>query len=143
MSPSVENSATARRRASCSAEAGSKYGQFALGFILQLENNLVFGENWTPDAATALCKVQYALAAAQGLDYAQLQLAICGCSSDAEEELRLSYMAAAQGLPDGFEHLADITFNSDERIYWHQRALAAGHSCAKRNLQLELQRGNP
>ena len=133
---SDENAATARRLASCSAEAGSKYGQFALGWILQEED-----DEWAASrSATSRCIVQYALAAAQGLDYAQLQLAICGCSSDAEEALRLSYMAAAQGLPDGFEHLADITFNLDERIYWHHRALAAGHSCAKHNLQLELQR---
>jgi hypothetical protein len=81
--------------------------------------------------------VQYALAAAQGLDYAQLQLAICGYSSDVEEALYLSYMAAAQGLPDGFYHLADIHCNLDERMYWHHRAVAAGHSCAKLNLRSE------
>ena len=133
---SVENAATARRLASCSAEAGSKYGQFALGWILQEED-----DEWAAcRCPTSRCNVQYALAAAQGLDYAQLQLAICGCSGNSEEELRLSYMAAAQGLPEAFEHLADITFNLDERVYWHHRALAAGHSCAKHNLHLELQR---
>ena len=131
---SVENAATARRLASCSAEAGSKYGQFALGWIFEEEDDEY------PASATSRCNVQYALAAAQGLDYAQLQLAICGCYGNSEEELRLSYMAAAQGLPDAFEHLADINFNLDERIYWHHRALAAGHSCAKHNLHLELQR---
>ena len=49
-------------------------------------------------------------------------------------------MAAAQGLPEAFQHLADITFNLDERVYWYHRALAAGHSCAKQSLHLELQR---
>ncbi len=132
---SVENLATARRLASCSADAGSKYGQFALGWILEEE------DDWDASrSANSRCDVQYALAATQGLDYAQLQLAICGCSSDAKAALRLSLMAAAQGLPEAFEHLADINSNLDERIYRHQRALAAGHCCAKHNLQLELQR---
>ena len=139
MSPSVENATTARRLASCSAEAGSKYGQFALGCILQLENDLVFGEIWTPDAATALCKVQYALAAAQGLDIAQVYLGMAvGLDSiesggGAGEACRLFLLAAAQGSWHAFELLSQISaykynpelpFDKAERNYWLERSRA-------------------
>ena len=130
MARSVENAATARRLASCSAEAGSKYGQFALGCILQLENNLVFGENWTPDAATALCKVQYALAAAQGLDIAQVYLGMAvGLDSiesggGAGEACRLFLLAAAQGSWHAFFLLRQLPFDKAEQNYWLERSRA-------------------
>ena len=145
MSPSVENATTARRLASCSAEAGSKYGQFAFGCILQLENDLVLNPdvvhngNRTPDAATALCKVQYALAAAQGLDIAQVYLGMAvGLDSiesggGAGEACRLFLLAAAQGSWHAFGLLSQISayqynpvlpFDKAERNYWLERSRA-------------------
>ena len=102
------NQATARRLANASAEAGSKYGQFALGCIFEGD-----GGHCCPDEATAPCNVQFSLAAAQGLDFGQLHTAMFKTWSDegGEEALYLCYSAAAQGLPNAFEYL---TMNSHD-----------------------------
>jgi TPR repeat protein len=64
--------ASARQLANASAGAGSKYGQFALGSILEKESKrgkCHLAPTW---------KLQYALAAAQGLAEAQARLAMDG-----------------------------------------------------------------
>jgi hypothetical protein len=106
---------TARQLANASAEAGSKYGQFALGYILERER-----EEWTPTEATAPCNIQYCLAAAQGLDFGQLYTAMFKMRADesTEEAYHLCYLAAVQGLPEAYEYLADNCNDWDESIYW-------------------------
>ena len=133
------NQREARRLANASAEAGSKYGQFALGDIFERVDR-----DWWSFDANEPQNVLYSLAAAQGLDFGQLYFAMFKMRTDEsdEEAFRLCYLAAVQGLPDAFEYLADSCNDWDECIYWAKRALAAGHRCAKRKLQDFLQRAD-
>ena len=131
------NQRQARRLANASAEAGSKYGQFALGCIFEWEE-----ENWMSDEATAPHNVQYSLAAAQGLDYGQLYTAMfkMHARESREEAYHLCYLAAVQGLPEAYVYLGDNCNDWDECIYWETRSLAAGHPCAKQGLNNYLER---
>jgi hypothetical protein len=99
------NQATARWLANTSAQAGSKYGQFALGCIFAGDGGYL-----CPDEATAPCNVQFSLAAEQGLDFGQLYTAMFKMRTDEsdEEAFRLCHLAAVQGLPDAYDYLADI-----------------------------------
>ena len=98
------NQATARWLANASVEAGSKYGQFALGCIFAGDEG-----HRCPDEATAPCNVQFSLAAEQGLDFGQLYTAMFKMRTDEsdEEAFRLCHLAAVQGLPDAYDYLAD------------------------------------
>jgi hypothetical protein len=119
---SAANEATARRLANASAEAGSKYGQFALGCILK---------NETPNSVhhvAAPCNAQYALAAAQALDEAQAEwgrmLLLEAAESEEEEEgeaRRLFLLAAAQGSHTACEQLLDLPLDEEEENYWRER----------------------
>jgi hypothetical protein len=106
-----------RRLANASAEAGSKYGQFALGRIL---------ENETPNSERSFT------AAAQGLDEAQVNWAYEICfetvesGGGREEERRLLLLAAAQGSHQACEYLWDNEHDDDgEKNYWRERADAS------------------
>jgi hypothetical protein len=127
---SAANERAARQLANASAEAGSKYGQFALGCIFAGDGGYL-----CPDEATAPWNVLFSLAAAQGLDFGQLNTAMFEMQSDEsrEEALQLCYSAAGQGLFDAFEYLAHYSRDWDEAVYWERRVVTADHSYAKRN----------
>ncbi len=118
---SAENERVARRLANASADAGSKYGQFALGCIL---------ENETPNSArlvAAPCNAQYALAAAQGLDQAQvdwgmnLEFETVESGGGRDVACRLFLLAAAQGSQNAYSQLRDISLDDKEENYWVER----------------------
>jgi hypothetical protein len=62
----------ARRLAKASAGAGSKYGQFALGCILELKEDMSGLDFDSLCDANSPSNIQYALAASQRLDFGQL-----------------------------------------------------------------------
>ena len=110
---------TARQLANASAEAGSKYGQFALGCILW---------NETPQSYSAATPygAQFALAAAQGLDEAQVNWsmmlwkdandAIFAAELEREEDKDdkargLLLLAAAQGCYNAYSPLSEIALD--------------------------------
>jgi len=141
---SAKHQRTARQLANTSAEAGSKYGQFALGCILESDEDREREgergepeeiEDCSPDEATAPWKVLFSLAAAQGLDFGLLNTAMFKMQSDEsrEEALHLCYSAAGQGLFDAFEYLAHYSRDWGEAVYWERRVVTADYSYAKRN----------
>jgi TPR repeat protein len=126
-----------------SSARGSRYGQYMLGLLHRRgEGGLV------SDDTQALAF--YRLAAAQGLDAAQVSLGhIYSCGRDVDQDyaeaLRLYQLAAAQGSPDALYHIAvfhthgyGVEINMDEAIHWYRRAKAAGHLRASRVLNLLL-----
>ena len=137
--PSAADERTARQLANASAEAGSKYGHFALGCILW---------NETPQSYSAATPygAQFALAAAQGLDEAQVDWsmmlsmddAIFAAESEGEEDKDeaaesegkedkdekvrgLLLLAAAQGCYDAYQPLSDFALDDEEANYWRER----------------------
>lgn len=120
-----EHYANARQLAHASAGVGSKYGQFALGSILEKENNrseCLLGESW---------KLQYALAAAQGLAEAQVRFATVLAFEPVEsgggidEALRLYLLAFAQGLSLSQCQLDDSSVDDGEECYCQECAEGA------------------
>jgi hypothetical protein len=136
---SAANELAARQLANASAEAGSKYGQFALGCILC---------NETPQSYSAATPygAQFALAAAQGLDEAQydwsmmlsMDDAIFAAESEGEEDKDeaagsegeedkdekvrgLLLLAAAQGFYNAYSPLIDFALDDEEANYWQER----------------------
>ena len=126
---SAANERAARQLANASAEAGSKYGQFALGCILW---------NETPQSYSAATPygAQFALAAAQGLDEAQVNWsmmlwkdandAIFAAESEREEDKDdkargLLLLAAAQGCYNAYSPLFDFALDDEEANYWQER----------------------
>ena len=126
---SAANELTARQLANASAKAGSKYGQFALGCILW---------NETPQSYSAATPygAQFALAAAQGLDEAQVDWsmmlwhdandAIFAAKSEGEEDnddkaRGLLLLAAAQGCYNAYSPLFDFALDDEEANYWQER----------------------
>jgi hypothetical protein len=118
---SAANDLAARQLANASAEAGSKFGQFALGYIL---------EHDTPNSArhvAAPYNAQYALAAAQGLDEAQVEwgrtLLLEAAESEEEEgeARRLFLLAAAQGSCNAYLRLWELAFDGEENNFWCER----------------------
>ncbi len=121
-----------------SSGKGSRYGQLTLG---ELHRHSSHPSGLVPDSAQKVAL--YRLAAAQGLDGAQLKLGDThywgyGVARDYAEALRWYKLAAAQGLPhalyqvaychqDGLGVVADVA----EAIRWYRRAQAAGHSYAE------------
>jgi TPR repeat protein len=116
------NKHTARQLANASAEVGSKYGQFALGRILECE---------TPDSERSVAAPHnaqgYALAAAQGLDEAQVDWGMAIEFETVEsggvhnEARRLFLLAAAQGSHTACEQLFDLPLDDGEVNYWRER----------------------
>jgi TPR repeat protein len=123
-----------------SSEKGSKYGQFALGMLHHLG-----GGGLARDRAQKAAF--YRLAAAQGLDGAQLELGFMyrfgeGVAQDHAEALRWFHLAAAQGHPDALYMVAvchenghGVRKNKAAAIRWYSRAQAAGDAEATRKLQ--------
>jgi hypothetical protein len=100
---------------------GSKYGQFALGRIL---------ENETPNSArhvTPPYNLQHALAAAQGLDEAQvhwgmaLEFETVESGGGEDEARRLFLLAAAQGSHTPYSMLRDTSLDDQEENSWRER----------------------
>ena len=123
-----------------SSGKGSRYGQYALGFLYR------YGEGGVAqDCAQALAF--YRLAAAQNLDEAQHNLghmydAGIGVAEDSAEALRLFQLAAAQGHPTALYHVAcyhewgrGVRKNEAEAVRWYRRAQAAGDPDAADDLQ--------
>jgi TPR repeat protein len=123
-----------------SSGMGSKYGQVALG---ELHYN---GEGGLAvDFAQAAAF--YRMAAAQGLDAAQLELGGMHHNGDViaqdyAEALRLFQLAAAQGHPVAlysiavcYEHGHSVAADVAEAIRWYRRARAAGDAQAAAALQ--------
>jgi TPR repeat protein len=117
-------SPSARRLANASAGVGSKYGQFALGSILEKENKR------SECHLAAAWKLQYALAAAQGLAEAQVRLAMIleleavGSGGAADEARRLYMLAAAQGLSLSIGQLDASSGDDGEECYCKECAEA-------------------
>jgi hypothetical protein len=123
------NKRTVRQLANASAEAGSKYGQFALGRIL---------ENETPDSERSVAaphNAQYALAAAQGLDEAQVEwgrtllLEAAESEEEAGEGRRLFKLAAAQGSCNACVRLWELALDDEEKNYWCERQHSVKNPC--------------
>jgi len=123
-----------------SAGAGSKYGQFVLGFL--------YRHGWNGlDEDYAAAAAQFRLAAAQGLDAAQSGLGFLyvlgsGVVKDVAEGLRLLKQAAEQGFPEAFDRIGwchengyGVPKDEAEAILWYQRALAAGDTSAKSDVR--------
>jgi len=123
-----------------SSGRGSRYGQVTLGWLHCLgRGGLVV------DHAQAVAF--YRLAAAQGLDEAQLSLGLMylngwGVARDRAEALRLFQLAAAQGHAAGLFWVAfchekgqGVAVDVAEAIRWYRRAQAAGHPYVADNLQ--------
>jgi len=119
--------------ARASAGEGSKYGQWALGWLYQKGEGGV-----AQDYAQALA--QYRLAAAQGYGTAQIDIGCMYCNGygvakDRAEALRWYKLAAAQGYAAAlsgvgwfYEFGAGVAADRAEAIRWYKRAAAAGHS---------------
>ena len=118
-----------------SSELGSRYGQYVLGVLYE------FGEGGVAqDYAQSVAF--YRLAAAQGLDKAQISLGLRynkgqGVAKDSAEVLRWFQLAAAQGHPEALfnvatchEHGHGVCKNKAEAICWYMRAQAAGSNYA-------------
>ena len=127
------NKKTALQLARESSDMGSRYGQFALGYMydLGIEGH---GMNYTQAFAF------YKLASAQGLDRAQYELGtMCEFghgveNKDINEALRLYHLAAAQGHPDALASIARCYQNGNgviadktEAIRWYTLAESAGY----------------
>jgi len=123
-----------------SSGRGSRYGQYMLGKLL------LYGRGGlVEDYAQALAF--YRLAAAQGLDGAQNDLAGMydngqGVAQDYVEALRWFHLAAAQGNPRGLCNVAfcyetgrGVRKNKLAAIRWYRRAEAAGHPGAAAQVQ--------
>jgi TPR repeat protein len=123
-----------------SSMSGSKYGQYTFGRTHHL------GEGGLArDDAQAVAL--YRLAAAQGLDGAQLSLGYMydngyGVPQDYAEALRLFKLASAQGFPralyqvgDFYEYGRSVAVDVAEAIRWYRRAQAAGHPLAAAKLK--------
>jgi len=125
-----------------SSGRGSKYGQFTLGELHREDADF---SGLAEDYAQAVAF--YRLAAAQGLDRAQSQLACMydigiGVAQDHAEALRLYQLAAAQGHPAALLWLAychekgeGVAADVAEAIRWYRRAQAAGDTDAAVKLQ--------
>jgi len=123
-----------------SSGRGSRYGHFTLGDLHYLGAG-----GLAEDCAQAVAF--YQLAAAQGLDGAQLMLGHMyfngkGVARDLAAALRLWQFAASQGLPAALykvahchEHGRGIAADVAEAIRWYRRAQAAGYTDAARALQ--------
>jgi hypothetical protein len=123
-----------------SSGMGSRYGQYVLGRLYRLGER---GFAWDYDQAVAF----YRLAAAQGLDGAQISMASMhydgnGVARDPAEALRWFQLAAAQGHPTALYWVArcherglGVAVDVDEAIRWYRRAQAAGNPHATVDLQ--------
>ena len=130
-----------------SSGRGSKYGQFTLGELHRWGRG---GLAEDPVQALAF----YRLAAAQGLDEAQMSLGhmyFCvprvlqsssGVAEDCAEGLRLWQLAATQGHPKALYRVAccheygnGVAADAAEAIRWYRRAQAAGYPHAAYNLR--------
>ena len=87
-------------------------------------------ENETPNSArlvAAPCNAQYALAAAQGLDQAQvdwgmnLEFETVESGGGRDVACRLFLLAAAQGSHDAYSQLLDMPLDDGEENYWCER----------------------
>ena len=122
-------------RQSSGSGLGSRYGQFALGFMH------CWGK-WGLAMDNAQALSLFRLAAAQGLDGAQFSLGDMyyygkGVDKDATEALRWFQLAATQGHPPALYMVAfchefghGVAADVDEAICWYKRAQAAGHATA-------------
>jgi len=123
-----------------SSGRGSRYGQCTLG-VLHFWGRGGLAE----DFAQAVAFLR--LAAAQGLDGAQLWLGVMyqvgnGVAQDDAESLRLYQLAAAQGHPEALYNVANchehgwgVRKSKAEAIRWYRRAQAAGNPDAADALQ--------
>jgi TPR repeat protein len=126
--------------ATASSEMGSRYGQLKLG---ELYEQGLRGLALDQDQATAL----YRLAAAQGLDLAQMALGSLYMHGKTvalnwEEALRWHMLAAVQGDPCGLywvarchEHGRGVPRDTDKAIHWLTRASAAGDETSAKILR--------
>ena len=119
-----------------SSECGSKYGQTVLADLYDdYPDGLVVCDE---DQAIAQAVALYRLAAAQGLDWAQIGMG-CMCREGAGvpqnyvEALRWYKLAADQGHPQGFVWIArcyengeGVTQDLDTAVHWFKRASEAG-----------------
>jgi TPR repeat protein len=136
----VKDAARSSELARESSEKGSRYGQYVLGRLYRLGER---GFAWDYDQAVAF----YRLAAAQGLDGAQISMASMhydgnGVARDPAEALRWFQLAAAQGHPTALYWVArcherglGVAVDVDEAIRWYRRAQAAGNPHATVDLQ--------
>ena len=133
-----------------SSGKGSRYGQFALGLLLHCGAG-----GLAKHVAQAVAFLR--LAAAQGLDEAQLMLGtmychgefnecddandegvVCVTEEDEAEGLRLYQLAAAQGHPEALYLVAQCYEQEEdvaEAIRWYKLAQAAGHFNAEEEWQ--------
>jgi TPR repeat protein len=127
----VKNAERSLELARESSEKGSRYGQFALGKMLQHgEGGLV--------ADYAQAAAFYRLSAAQGLDAAQSYLGQMyqdgqGVAESFTEALRWLNLAAAQGHSHAMRNVAAC--HEIESSIWYERAQAAGDPEAEEVLE--------
>ena len=128
-----------------SSECGSRYGQAALGDLYDdyPDGPVVCDEDQAAAQAVAL----YRLAAAQGLDWAQIGMGcLCregeGVPQNHDEALRWFRLAADQGHPEGFVWIArcyeggqGVEQDLDTAIQWFKRASKAGDLFAAKYLR--------
>jgi hypothetical protein len=145
-----------------SAGKGSRYGQFSLGFVHYWDALDLFSAHEGQEEGFAQAVALYRLAAAQGLDEAQVALGdmyfngefgleyhdgsglddegeVIVTEEDYAEGLRLYKLAAAQGHPKALYKVAESYENCSEdvaeAIRWYRRAQAAGHPYAEQGWQ--------